>query len=438
MPSTSRPTRKPRAFRRRMALPALLIFAPLAVLTAIGLRGVATTRRAAREAAQTETSRWIDQALERLQSGYQNLLQSSHTPELYPLSPTPAARNEAQSLYAQALTLPGPEALPLFSQIETQYAEAATNSGIPLLPLAEWAKLQRSSDSAKMREVAEDLGRAAVETHPSILTPELLGRAEDFLRARALDPGELTHWRQRWDDDERLRGILRAHETALSSGFPGAWIEADSERWWLASDPPNHQVVLLAKSQFRDIAGSALSAVFALRPAYASVEITFHGERLWREPVGGERLVEAARSGFDALGMLAHPNVLYAAQRQQVIWLSTLLACAVGAAAAGYFSLQHALLRERQLHELKSNFVASVSHELRAPVASMRVMAENLGSGIVPGEARQKEYHRLIAEECGRLSTLIENVLDLARIEQGRKTYRFLETDVRAMIEDAV
>jgi signal transduction histidine kinase len=101
-------------------------------------------------------------------------------------------------------------------------------------------------------------------------------------------------------------------------------------------------------------------------------------------------------------------------------------------------TLQHALSRERQLHELKSNFVASVSHELRAPVASMRVMAENLGSGIVPGEARQKEYHRLIAEECGRLSTLIENVLDLARIEQDRKTYRFLETDVRAMIDDAV
>ncbi len=160
------------------------------------------------------------------------------------------------------------------------------------------------------------------------------------------------------------------------------------------------------------------------------------GAPLQAKPVAGERLAELRRSGFDVAGVLAQPGMLDAQLRQQVTWLTALLACAVATAIAGYATMQKALSRERQLNLLKSNFVASISHELRAPVASMRVMAENLGSGIVADEARRGEYHRLIAEECWRLSTLIENVLDLARIEQERTFYHFAETDIAALVRD--
>src|ERR1019366_9032137 len=87
---------------------------------------------------------------------------------------------------------------------------------------------------------------------------------------------------------------------------------------------------------------------------------------------------------------------------------------------------------------MKSNFVSSVSHELRAPIASVRLMAENLEGGKIPEPQKQKEYFGFIVQECRRLSALIENVLDFSRIEQGRKQYEFEPTDILALVRTTV
>jgi signal transduction histidine kinase len=79
-----------------------------------------------------------------------------------------------------------------------------------------------------------------------------------------------------------------------------------------------------------------------------------------------------------------------------------------------------------------------VSHELRAPIASVRLMAENLERGKVSGPEKQGEYFRFIVQECRRLSSLIENVLDFSRIEQGRKQYEFEPTNLVALTETTV
>src|ERR1022692_2977036 len=87
---------------------------------------------------------------------------------------------------------------------------------------------------------------------------------------------------------------------------------------------------------------------------------------------------------------------------------------------------------------MKSNFVSSVSHELRAPIASVRLMAENLERGKISEPSKQNEYFRFIMQECRRLSALIENVLDFSRIEQGRKQYEFEPTNLAALVETTV
>ena len=74
---------------------------------------------------------------------------------------------------------------------------------------------------------------------------------------------------------------------------------------------------------------------------------------------------------------------------------------------------------------MKSNFVSSVTHELRAPIASVRLMAENLERGKITSPVRQQDYFYCIVQECRRLSSLIENILRYARIEQGRQQYQF-------------
>jgi signal transduction histidine kinase len=87
---------------------------------------------------------------------------------------------------------------------------------------------------------------------------------------------------------------------------------------------------------------------------------------------------------------------------------------------------------------MKSNFVSSVSHELRAPIASVRLMAESLERGKISESARQHDYFKFIGQECRRLSGLIENILDFSRIEQGRKQYDFEVTDLVALARQTV
>ena len=79
--------------------------------------------------------------------------------------------------------------------------------------------------------------------------------------------------------------------------------------------------------------------------------------------------------------------------------------------------------REAEMAQLKSDFVANVSHDLKTPLSVIRMFGETLEMGRVTDEARRQEYYGVIARESERLSRLIENVLDFARIEGGRRTY---------------
>src|SRR4030095_7522168 len=94
--------------------------------------------------------------------------------------------------------------------------------------------------------------------------------------------------------------------------------------------------------------------------------------------------------------------------------------------------------RELHLSRLKSDFVANVSHELKTPLALIRLFAETLELGGVPGEEKAQQYYRVINKESQRLTQLINNILDFSRIEAGRKEYRFAPTDVGRIVSDVV
>ena len=135
---------------------------------------------------------------------------------------------------------------------------------------------------------------------------------------------------------------------------------------------------------------------------------------------------------------LTSPDKLYQRQGARTFWFGSLVAVSTAAALIGMLAAWRAFRQQRQLSELKSNFVSSVSHELRAPIASVRLMAENLEGGKIPEPQKQKEYFEFIVQECRRLTSLIENVLDFSRIEQGRKQYEFEPTDILALVNQTV
>jgi signal transduction histidine kinase len=94
--------------------------------------------------------------------------------------------------------------------------------------------------------------------------------------------------------------------------------------------------------------------------------------------------------------------------------------------------------RELRLSRLKSDFVANVSHELKTPLALIRLFAETLELGRVPNEEKARQYHQIINKESRRLTQLINNILDFSRIEAGRKEYRFVPGDVAVVVREVI
>jgi signal transduction histidine kinase len=142
--------------------------------------------------------------------------------------------------------------------------------------------------------------------------------------------------------------------------------------------------------------------------------------------------------GFEVKFYLTSREQMLAAERRREKLFGALVLGSALTALVGLFFARRAFRRQHELNELKTNFVSSVSHELRAPIASVRLMAENLERGSVAGAEKQGEYFKFIGQECRRLSSLIENVLDFSRIEQGRKQYEFEPTDLAALMETTV
>ncbi len=97
--------------------------------------------------------------------------------------------------------------------------------------------------------------------------------------------------------------------------------------------------------------------------------------------------------------------------------------------------LTRVVRREVALAELKSGFVADVSHELKTPLALIRMFAETLRDGRVASDEKRDEYYEVILRESTRLTDLINNILDFSRIEAGRKDYHLEATDVAAAVE---
>lgn len=116
-------------------------------------------------------------------------------------------------------------------------------------------------------------------------------------------------------------------------------------------------------------------------------------------------------------------------------WL--ILIIVVGFTAFGGYLLWRDISRELAIAEMRSHFAASVSHELKTPLTSIRMFAEALTMGVQTRPEAQKEYLRTIISESERLSRLLNNVLDFSKIEQGTRTYCFVTTSLEEVIHAA-
>jgi len=356
----------------------ILILVPVALLTGIAIFGLVEYRHSVTAEARSVAEEWTSRAPLYLQILTEQLEQSSPV-QLY-------------------------DELPLTDATRSGFTE----TGIPTAVLRAWNAWKKSGS----RVDAERAATLAIYEAPSAISDPLVAAlSQEF-------PD--SDWASLWSESEKRRAILRANPDA--SGFvfqPDGLALIGSNR-------------VLIPAELRGLANKIEADENP--PKWMSFNLLGAGKSML------ESVETPLASGGDSLRVeigIRDSNILYARYWRTVWWASALISCALLTAVAGMWLIQRTLKRERRLGELKSQFVASVSHELRAPVSSMRLMADALDSDQVDEETQQ-QFHRLMSKEGARLSTLIENVLDFARIEEGRKNYSFVETDLSGVVRDTV
>lgn len=97
-----------------------------------------------------------------------------------------------------------------------------------------------------------------------------------------------------------------------------------------------------------------------------------------------------------------------------------------------------AIGRQIRLNEMKNDFIATVSHELKTPLASMRVLVDTLLEGNVRDEAQVKQYLQLTSRENERLSRMIDNFLTFSRMERNKVAFNLTDASPAHMASDAI
>jgi signal transduction histidine kinase len=327
----------------------------------------------------------------------------------------------------------------LFSEVESN-RDAATESGLPLWLLAELQRVQLAP--SRLGNIYQD-----AVNNPCFVTPLILARLAQ------LDPApspENRKWLDTWEKDQAARDFYLHTQTELAARpmQPRSfWTKWDGNEWLVLVRPMDSSSVALLPYKkelvghaLRDVLTNTLSQASYSQPGVEIAGMTIIPiEPQW--PVWGSAQTSLFPENPNSVAVseaLSQPGVLYAQQKQRTAWFAALILVSAMAALVGFVSAYRGFHQQLRLSEMKSNFVSSVSHELRAPIASMRLMSESLQRGKVSDATKQNEYFGFLVQESRRLSSLIENILDFSRIEQGRKKYQFEPTDLDFLVEQTV
>jgi two-component system phosphate regulon sensor histidine kinase PhoR len=90
--------------------------------------------------------------------------------------------------------------------------------------------------------------------------------------------------------------------------------------------------------------------------------------------------------------------------------------------------------RDRQLRQLKEDFISNVSHELKTPLSLIRMFSEILVTGRAKGDDKKLEYYRIIHNESDRMSRLINNLLDFANLVRGIEHKHFERVNLAQIV----
>ena len=157
----------------------------------------------------------------------------------------------------------------------------------------------------------------------------------------------------------------------------------------------------------------------------------------WRRPLAAREISEKLPR-WEVAAYLSSPDAVASRANLTALILWILVLFLLVAMATGGTYILNTLRSEMLLARQKTTFVANVSHELKTPLTSLRMFAEMLKERRQPDPEKQEKYLDLMVSETERLTRLINNVLDFARMERGERKYEKKRLEVALLCEGLI
>jgi len=263
---------------------------------------------------------------------------------------------------------------------------------------------------------------------------------------------------------ERLRATRALRVAAAWRRGAPEQLDTELERSsWRVLLPQDPLLVQLGTSEFVLLARSTpdgwFGAAAELEDVLAAV-LTADEVRSWNELGFGAQLLDEsgallageamAEDSPQARAVLAAPferctvrcsglrfEEFVASERRRFAWLVGVGILAFTVASVAAFATVRAVTREARLSREREQFVAAVTHELKTPIASIRLLAELLESGTVAHD-KARDFGRRTVREADRLARLVDGVLRYARVEKGLDRSARTREDLRVLALEAL
>ena len=319
--------------------------------------------------------------------------------------------------------------------------------------LAHWRRVLAELDASDPGYIVALL--AALLCAERLQNSELIERCESGLSARRADltRDQFQAWVAyllrcgaaeaerglRLMDDVSAAALLDAHDEEAESQLRGGLAQRQAWRRRLQQVEDLRAGWSRAQAPAVWRAGSELLIYIPEAGEGALVDPDRLSSVISSERLGAARLVDDSTPGAFAvvpgLALLPPKSV----DDGVMAWGLGLLLIALGVILlASLVALRRAALREAEASAAKAEFLTSMTHELKTPLASIRLLAEMLEEGRYANEEKRDSYQRQISSEAARLSMHIENVLDLGRLERGERGFDLREQGLLALVEEAV
>jgi signal transduction histidine kinase len=215
-------------------------------------------------------------------------------------------------------------------------------------------------------------------------------------------------------------------------------------RLWRGSASVNDLLALLGRFLGPERAREAFESYARSRGARsieslaADASLVHHAESLLAGAIGSAsaRVMVASVVAEEPLGLDEVMNIIDEAS--QVLAYSRQLEQKSRELEDASQELRDANQRLQELDRLKDDFISTVTHELRTPLTSIRAFSEILRDNPRLDEAQRAQFLGTVIKESERLTRLINQVLDLSKIESGNAEWHSGEIDMREVVDDAV